>query len=371
MEGVVNRCDYRKHVTPAALESCRDANEEHSSGFDDSCDAHADKPFADPLDTTPGMCWTVTRFADPDSVPPSIANGGSPPPPSPSPPPPPPPSSFSCAALSTMVDLRGSSSPKWCYEAEDCSSSYLRVGNRVNLCKLSSGKCIAGDRHVCPPSSSPPPPSPSPPPPSPRPSSSRPPPPPPPSPLPPPPLPSPPPPKPPPKQTSLPTAASFVGAFRKADGTWTAWARGKQRGGFATGAAALDGLRALEGGSSPPPPPPKGVQVLDGGARLSPPTTCIDPTSAVTAVNDRLIAAQCCDKDGGACRRFAPGKQNDEDGCIAGFARGKPPQAMTYAAAQSRCSALGLAMCENSCAGTGCLYNQYPVFTSLECELGA
>ena len=36
MEGVVNRCDYRKTVTADILDSCRDANEEHSSGYEDS-----------------------------------------------------------------------------------------------------------------------------------------------------------------------------------------------------------------------------------------------------------------------------------------------------------------------------------------------
>ena len=130
--------------------------------------------------------------------------------------------------------------------------------------------------------------------------------------------------------------------------------RGQHVGGFATGEAALDGLEALEGGSSPsslpppplPPPPPaprrQGVQVLDGGARKSPPTTCIDPTSAVTTIGGKPIAAQCCDRGGSkACRRVAPGKKNNDEGCIAGFARNKPPHLMTYAEAQAECTSRG------------------------------
>ena len=103
---------------------------------------------------------------------------------------------------------------------------------------------------------------------------------------------------------------------------------------------------------------------------MSPPTTCIDPTSAVTAINGKNIAAQCCDKGGSkACRRIAPGKKNDDEGCIAGLAKNKPPRTMTYAEAQATCAALDLDMCEKSCAGTGCSYNKYPVYTSLECNL--
>lgn len=150
MEGVVNRCDYRKHVTPAALESCRDANEEHSSGFDDSCDAHADKPFADPLDTTPGMCWTVTRFADPDSVPPSIANGGSPPPPSPSPPPPPPPSTSPAPppSLSPSPVRSPSASPPSPSPSQSCTVQKWRACGQ-NWGGVDLGCCDPEDDTVC------------------------------------------------------------------------------------------------------------------------------------------------------------------------------------------------------------------------------
>ena len=105
---------------------------------------------------------------------------------------------------------------------------------------------------------------------------------------------------------------------------------------------------------------------------MSPATTCIDPTSATTAINGKPIAAQCCDKGGRkACRRFAPGMKNDDEGCIAGLARSKPPTEMTYAAAQARCDSLGLDMCEESCKNKGCMYNNFPVYTKLSCELKA
>ena len=66
---------------------------------------------------------------------------------------------------------------------------------------------------------------------------------------------------------------------------------------------------------------------------------------------------------------FGGGKKNDDEGCIAGHAKGKPPTAMTYSEAKAECDRLDLDMCEESCKGTGCLYNDYPVYTKLECEL--
>jgi len=143
MNGIVNRCDYRKHVTPDALETCRDANEEHSSGYDGTCEEHSKVKFKDPLYSSPDQCWTVTRFADPESVPTWMIPNASPPPP-------------------PKSNRRRRSRPK---------------------------------RKPSPPSPSPPPPPPSPSPPPPPPSPSPPPPPPSPSPPPPPPSPSPPPPE--------------------------------------------------------------------------------------------------------------------------------------------------------------------------------
>jgi len=92
--GLVNRCDYRKYVSPSELDSCRDANEEHNNGYEDGCDTHASVPFRDPLVHDPTKCWSVFNFADPSSVPnPQPVTGWPPtssPPPASSPPPSPP-----------------------------------------------------------------------------------------------------------------------------------------------------------------------------------------------------------------------------------------------------------------------------------------
>lgn len=110
--------------------------------------------------------------------------------------------------------------------------------------------------------------------------------------------------------------------------------------------------------------------VLDGGAGKSPDSTCIDPASAVTKIKGKTIAAQCCDKGGNKeCRRVAPGMAHNDKGCIAGLAKHKPPKEMTYAQAQAKCAALVLEMCEESCEDEGCYYNNWPVFTSLPCDL--
>jgi hypothetical protein len=68
--GLVNRCDYRRHVDEADVGSCRDANERHGLGYEDGCAAHASVPFVDPLDSGAlAECWSVASFADPESVP--------------------------------------------------------------------------------------------------------------------------------------------------------------------------------------------------------------------------------------------------------------------------------------------------------------
>jgi hypothetical protein len=36
--------------------------------YEDGCEAHSDKPFDDPCDGPDSECWTVTSFADPESV---------------------------------------------------------------------------------------------------------------------------------------------------------------------------------------------------------------------------------------------------------------------------------------------------------------
>jgi len=68
LPGVVNRCDFRKSVSPAELPTCRDANEEHNDSYEDGCEEHEDLPSTDPLLSTPEQCWSVSSFADPESV---------------------------------------------------------------------------------------------------------------------------------------------------------------------------------------------------------------------------------------------------------------------------------------------------------------
>ena len=68
LEGLANRCDYRRHVDEDEAGKCRDANERHGMSYEDGCEAHADKPFDDPCDGPDSECWTVTSFADPESI---------------------------------------------------------------------------------------------------------------------------------------------------------------------------------------------------------------------------------------------------------------------------------------------------------------
>jgi len=64
----VNRCDYRRYVSPEEAGTCRDANERHGLSFEDGCEDHASIPFEEPVEARPDACWTVSSFADPDSV---------------------------------------------------------------------------------------------------------------------------------------------------------------------------------------------------------------------------------------------------------------------------------------------------------------
>ena len=70
LKGLVNRCDYRKEVKPNALAKCRDANEEHNSGYEGQCDTSV--PFTEPVGskvaTVADQCWTVAHFAHPEAV---------------------------------------------------------------------------------------------------------------------------------------------------------------------------------------------------------------------------------------------------------------------------------------------------------------
>ena len=138
-------------------------------------------------------------------------------------------------------------------------------------------------------------------------------------------------------------------------------------------------LPSLPPPSPPPPlpPPPAALwrEVLDGGSRRFPSVTCVqDPTtthlqrSNANDANDPWyqIAGQCCEADG-TCRRFVG--TNNEAGCISGrWSDGAGiTLTHTYAQLEERCENLGLQLCSSSCSGTGCYYNDLPVWTSNSC----
>ena len=81
------------------------------------------------------------------------------------------------------------------------------------------------------------------------------------------------------------------------------------------------------------------------------------------------IAGQCCAHStvGETCYRQLPGLSTLLDlytGCIAGH---DPIEPMTYSQVYIKCLEHGLEMCEGHCPGDGCGYNNYPVWTRLEC----
>jgi len=118
--------------------------------------------------------------------------------------------------------------------------------------------------------------------------------------------------------------------------------------------------------------PSGGVQVLAG--REGTLVTCLQPgVDDITTTADygrQIIAAQCCDPVGGACRRNVG--SNDDEGCIAGFSGedgdGSGVTQYTWSAAYAKCDSLGLELCETNCGGTGCYYDYHPVYTKLPCS---
>merc|ERR1712226_933436 len=73
--GVVNRCDYRKHVTQAALATCRDANEEHDVDWHPGC---TPQQYANYQEPPAEQCWEVTSFGPgPSGTEPDTCNSNS------------------------------------------------------------------------------------------------------------------------------------------------------------------------------------------------------------------------------------------------------------------------------------------------------
>jgi len=74
-EGLVNRCDFRRHVDQGKdLKNCRDANEDHGKSYEGTCEAHP--VFVDPCESPDSECWTVMSFADPSAAPREKNAGG-------------------------------------------------------------------------------------------------------------------------------------------------------------------------------------------------------------------------------------------------------------------------------------------------------
>merc|ERR1712087_377239 len=132
--------------------------------------------------------------------------------------------------------------------------------------------------------------------------------------------------------------------------------------------------------------PEHGIAILKGNSQTNETLACLWPgDEAVTSsigrnVSQQLrftaIAAQCCasDQEGkDACRRRATedgGPSTSNGDCIAGFWKTpltNPFVEKTYGETVTACAARDLVLCEQSCDGEGCAYNNYPVYSGLPC----
>lgn len=87
------------------------------------------------------------------------------------------------------------------------------------------------------------------------------------------------------------------------------------------------------------------------------------------------IAAQCCtglNTGTPGCRRkpTSSGGVGGNEDCVAGNA-GEDPDItpFTYAQVYHFCTSLGLTLCGEACATQGCHYDDYPVWTGIECPV--
>lgn len=107
---------------------------------------------------------------------------------------------------------------------------------------------------------------------------------------------------------------------------------------------------------------------MDGGSGKHPASTCItDPAQTTVKTTTGMaatIAAQCCDDtatglayDDGCRRRPAGQPISSDANCVAGI----PPRAATFAQAAQLCFDMGLDLCDRSCKGFGCGYNQHEI----------
>jgi hypothetical protein len=165
-------------------------------------------------------------------------------------------------------------------------------------------------------------------------------------------------------------------------------------------AVAVDVTESPHTWSLPPTPPPPpaaprlrqlpegGVQVVDGGSGHFPAVTCVtDP--ATDAVGDAPIAVQCCDLVSGDCRRHTAGAAATaaemELACVGGWGYENATSQVeaplvpssssilraSFSRAEWECEQRGLRLCQQSCAGQGCGYDELPVWTGLPCPTTA
>lgn len=78
--GVVNRCDYRKHVSPSVRLNCRDANEEHNVDWAPGCTQSHFRNYQEPPSE---KCWQVSSFGPGPFDDPPLPSLAPPSPPSP------------------------------------------------------------------------------------------------------------------------------------------------------------------------------------------------------------------------------------------------------------------------------------------------
>jgi hypothetical protein len=113
----------------------------------------------------------------------------------------------------------------------------------------------------------------------------------------------------------------------------------------------------------PSQPPPFRVLALWGSSDDPDLGVCITSPTETRAPDGTKIAAQCCTASGACKRRTA----NRNAACIAGVFGESSFVEMTYAQTETACTSRGLVMCERSCAGEGCGYNDAYVWTGLAC----
>ena len=94
------------------------------------------------------------------------------------------------------------------------------------------------------------------------------------------------------------------------------------------------------------------------------------PDAAPGSTSNPIIAAQCCTGPGwnggspnpAVCRRRL---NNNNADCLAGM--GSSIVRHTYSQTFELCVSLGLQLCDFSCRGTGCWYNNHPVWSNVPC----